>query len=277
MAKKQPAPEEKAILRAMDEKSKKSLRLNFILQGFTLLTAIASLVMFFVDDNRGLDTTVFQLMQCVMALVIFNVPLFISRKFKCYIPNFITILLYIFIFMHFILGEIYRAYDNILLYDKFLHTSSGMVFCLLSLSIVWLFNNSEDGKVKLSPFFVVLFTFCFTLTLEYLWEIVEYGCDRLIGLNMQRWQDSIVETLPNGDTVHSVPWGNAIADTMGDMIVNVVGSFVMCVIIYVSMKKKPDWFKGKVIMTEKQFEKIVMKEDAPSSDPEQDEKSDKRE
>lgn len=271
MAKKQPAPEEKAILRAMDEKSKKSLRLNFILQGFTLLTAIASLVMFFVDDNRGLDTTVFQLMQCVMALVIFNVPLFISRKFKCYIPNFITILLYIFIFMHFILGEIYRAYDHILLYDKFLHTSSGMVFCLLSLSIVWLFNNSEDGKVKLSPFFVVLFTFCFTLTLEYLWEIVEYGCDRLIGLNMQRWQDSIVETLPNGDTVHSVPWGNAIADTMGDMIVNVVGSFVMCVIIYVSMKKKPDWFKGKVIMTEKQFEKIVMKEDAPSSDPEQDE------
>lgn len=277
MAKKQPAPEGKAILRAMDEKSKKSLRLNFILQGFTLLTAIASLVMFFVDDNRGLDTTVFQLMQCVMALVIFNVPLFISRKFKCYIPNFITILLYIFIFMHFILGEIYRAYDHILLYDKFLHTSSGMVFCLLSLSIVWLFNNSEDGKVKLSPFFVVLFTFCFTLTLEYLWEIVEYGCDRLIGLNMQRWQDSIVETLPNGDTVHSVPWGNAIADTMGDMIVNVVGSFVMCVIIYVSMKKKPDWFKGKVIMTEKQFEKIVMKEDAPSSDPEQDEKSDKRE
>ncbi|RXZ61968.1 hypothetical protein ESZ91_06150 [Candidatus Borkfalkia ceftriaxoniphila] len=277
MAKKQPAPEEKAILRAMDEKSKKSLRLNFILQGFTLLTAIASLVMFFVDDNRGLDTTVFQLMQCVMALVIFNVPLFISRKFKCYIPNFITILLYIFIFMHFILGEIYRAYDHILLYDKFLHTSSGMVFCLLSLSIVWLFNNSEDGKVKLSPFFVVLFTFCFTLTLEYLWEIVEYGCDRLIGLNMQRWQDSIVETLPNGDTVHSVPWGNAIADTMGDMIVNVVGSFVMCVIIYVSMKKKPDWFKGKVIMTEKQFEKIVMKEDASSSDPEQDEKSDKRE
>ena len=277
MAKKQPAPEEKAILRAMDEKSKKSLRLNFILQGFTLLTAIASLVMFFVDDNRGLDTTVFQLMQCVMALVIFNVPLFISRKFKCYIPNFITILLYIFIFMHFILGEIYRAYDHILLYDKFLHTSSGMVFCLLSLSIVWLFNNSEDGKVKLSPFFVVLFTFCFTLTLEYLWEIVEYGCDRLIGLNMQRWQDSIVETVPNGDTVHSVPWGNAIADTMGDMIVNVVGSFVMCVIIYVSMKKKPDWFKGKVIMTEKQFEKIVMKEDASSSDPEQDEKSDKRE
>lgn len=46
MAKKQPAPEEKAILRAMDEKSKKSLRLNFILQGFTLLTAIASLVSF---------------------------------------------------------------------------------------------------------------------------------------------------------------------------------------------------------------------------------------
>lgn len=261
MGKRRRVLEEDAVLRAMYEKSKKSLRLNHILQLITLLTAIASLVMFFVDDNRGLDTTVFQLMQCILALLVFNIPVFISRRYKCYIPNFITILLYIFIFMHFILGEIYRAYDHISLYDKFLHTTSGGVFCLLSLSIVWLFNNSDDGKVKLSPFFVVLFTFCFTLSLEYLWEIVEYGCDRLFGINMQRWQDSIVETLPNGNTVHNIPWGNAIADTLGDMIVNVIGAFVMCTIIYISMKKKPDWFQGKVIMTRKQFEEIIMKQD----------------
>lgn len=266
MSRRRRATENDAVLRAMYEKSKKSLRLNHILQAITLLTAVASLVMFIVDDNRGLDTTVFQLMQCILALVVFNVPLFISRRFKCYIPNFITVLLYIFIFMHFILGEIYRAYDHILLYDKFLHATSGGVFCLLSLSVVWLFNNSEDGKVKLSPFFVVLFTFCFTLSLEYLWEIVEYGCDRLIGLNMQRWQDSVVETLPNGNTVHSVPWGNAISDTMGDMIVNVIGAFVMCTVIYISMKKKPDWFRGKVIMTEKQFEEIIMKNETSSNE-----------
>ena len=267
MKKRGKALEQDEVLRAMYEKSKKSLRLNHILQAFTLLTAITSLVMYFVDDNIGLDTTVFQLMQCIMALVIFNVPLFISRKFKCYIPNFITVTLYIFIFAHLILGEIYRAYDNILLYDKILHTSSGVIFSLLSLSIVWLFNISKDGQVKLSPFFVVLFTFCFTMTLEYLWEIVEYGCDRILGLNMQRWQDSIVENLPGGNVVHDIPWGNAIKDTMGDMIVNVIGCVVVCIIIYISMKTKPDWFQGKVIMTEKQFQTLVMEQPNETSAP----------
>lgn len=284
MGKKHIAEEEEAVLRAMFEKSKKSRRLNYILQAFTLVTAIASVIMFFVSDNHGLDTTVFQVMQCILAILVFNIPLFISRKFKCYIPNFITILLYIFIYMHFVLGEIFRAYDHIFLYDKFLHTTSGMIFCLTSLSIVWLFNNSEDGKVKLSPFFVVLFTFCFTLTLEYVWEIIEFGFDRLFGLNMQRWQDSIIEgaeVIADGETVnaaaHSVPWGNAIADTMGDMIVNVIGSLVMCALIYVSMKKKPNWFTGKVIMTEKQFKRLVMQKQENSADSVPETEKEKRE
>lgn len=184
-------PEEEKVLIDLRKKGRRTLILNYILQTLTLLTAIASLIVFFVDDSRGLDITINHIFQCVGALVVLNIPMIISKKFRCYIPNFITITLYIFAFAHFVLGEIYRAYDHVFLYDKILHTTGGVIFAILSFSVIWLLNNSESKKIKLSPFFIVLFTFCFTMTVEYVWELVEFGVDRLFGANMQRWQDGI--------------------------------------------------------------------------------------
>lgn len=258
-------PSEDEVLLALRKKGKRALVLNFVLQGITLLTAISSLILFFVDDTRGLDITVNHIFQCVCALVIFNIPMIISKKFRCYIPNFITVTVYVFAFAHFVFGEIFRAYDNIFLYDKILHTTGGVIFAVLSFSVVWLLNNSEGKKVKLSPFFIVLFTFCFTMTVEYVWELIEFGMDRLFGLNMQRWQDSIIEgsqIVVGGEvvdgTAHDIPYGNGLKDSMTDMIVNVIGCLVVCVFAYIGMKRKPDWFENKVILTEKQFMRIKM-------------------
>lgn len=258
-------PSEDEVLLALRKKGKRALILNFILQGITLLTAVSSLILFFVDDTRGLDITVNHIFQCVCALAIFNIPLIISKKFRCYIPNFITVTVYVFTFAHFVFGEIFRAYDNIFLYDKILHTTGGVIFAVLSFSVVWLLNNSEGKKVKLSPFFIVLFTFCFTMTVEYVWELIEFGMDRLFGLNMQRWQDSIIDgaqIVVGGEavdgTAHSVAYGNGLKDSMTDMIVNIIGCLVVCVFAYIGMKRKPDWFENKVILTEKQFMRIKM-------------------
>ena len=129
--------------------------------------------------------------------------------------------------------------------------------------MIWLFNNSEDRRVKLSPFFIVLFTFCFTMTVEYLWELVEFGMDRIFGMNMQRWQDSIIEGAeivadgqPVEGTAHSIPYGNGLKDSMVDMIVNVLGCLLVCIFSYIGMKRKPNWFENKVILTEKQFRSL---------------------
>ncbi len=249
--------EEEEVLLALRKKGRRTLILNYILQAVTLLTAIGSLVLFFVDDSRGLDITVNHIFQCVGALVVFNVPRIVSKKFRCYIPNFITITLYVFAFAHFVLGEIYRAYDNVFLYDKILHTTGGVIFAILSFSVVWLLNNSEDKKVKLSPFFIVLFTFCFTMTVEYVWELVEFGMDRLFGMNMQRWQDGLTQ-LPDGSYVTDPSYGSGLKDSMTDMIVNVIGCLIVCVIAYIGMKRKPMWFENKVILTEKQFRRIKL-------------------
>lgn len=250
-------PEEEKVLIDLRKKGRRTLILNYILQALTLLTAIASLIVFFVDDSRGLDITINHIFQCVGALVVLNIPMIISKKFRCYIPNFITITLYIFAFAHFVLGEIYRAYDHVFLYDKILHTTGGVIFAILSFSVIWLLNNSESKKIKLSPFFIVLFTFCFTMTVEYVWELVEFGADRLFGANMQRWQDGITQ-LPDGSYVTSPAYGSGLKDTMTDMIVNVIGCLVVCIVAYIGMRRKPNWFENKVILTEKQFRSIVI-------------------
>lgn len=250
-------PEEEKVLIDLRKKGRRTLILNYILQTLTLLTAIASLIVFFVDDSRGLDITINHIFQCVGALVVLNIPMIISKKFRCYIPNFITITLYIFAFAHFVLGEIYRAYDHVFLYDKILHTTGGVIFAILSFSVIWLLNNSESKKIKLSPFFIVLFTFCFTMTVEYVWELVEFGVDRLFGANMQRWQDGITQ-LPDGSYVTSPAYGSGLKDTMTDMIMNALGCLVVCIVAYIGMRRKPNWFVKKVILTEKQFRSIVI-------------------
>ena len=230
--------------------------LYYLLQVLTLMTAIASLVMYIVK-REGLETTANQIFMCVMALICINIPAFLEKKFKFYIPNYISIILYVFIFAHYVLGEVLRVYDHSIVFDKILHTTSGVIMSFIGFSFIFMLNKTNPEKMKLSPFFIVLFTFCFTMTTEYVWELFEYSADRLLDLNMQRWQDGITETLENGSVISSVPYGSGLKDTMGDMAVNILGCLGVCVYALVGMKLKPDWFDGKLILTDHQIDALA--------------------
>ena len=162
--------------------------------------------------------------------------------------------MYVFIFAHYVLGEVLRVYDHSIVFDKILHTTSGVIMSFIGFSFIFMLNKINPEKMKLSPFFIVLFTFCFTMTTEYVWELFEYSADRLLDLNMQRWQDGITETLENGSVISSVPYGGGLKDTMGDMAVNILGCLRVCVYALVGMKLKPDWFDGKLILTDHQID-----------------------
>ena len=95
------------------------------------------------------------------------------------------------------------------------------------------------------------------MTTEYVWELFEYSADRLLDLNMQRWQDGITETLENGSVISSVPYGSGLKDTMGDMAVNILGCLGVCVYALIGMKLKPDWFDGKLILTDHQIDALA--------------------
>ena len=124
--------------------------------------------------------------------------------------------------------------------------------------------------MKLSPFFIVLFSFCFALSIEYIWELVEYAVDtvtyRLSGFigasNMQRWKDGIVTAggapvSAEGGYVTSSLRGTGLKDSMMDMLVNIIGAAVVCGVALIGLKLRPDWFEGKRLMSYKKIPEYV--------------------
>ena len=248
------------------KKNKKADRILWwvliISTALVFLSAIASVIMYAVQDTTGsLETTVNQLLMSFLALLSFFIPVFFRKKLKIYVPSFLLIIIYFFIYAHFVLGEIYRVYDSSIVFDKILHTTGGIVIALIGISVVYSLTNMKNGKVRLSPFFVVLFAFCFALAIEYLWELFEFSVDRLTDMNMQRWKDGVIATnpegYPEGSVVSSVPYGSGLKDSMGDMFVNVLGALGVCVISFVILVKKPQWFEGRVIISEKKMKKLA--------------------
>lgn len=242
--------------------------LYWVILAMTLLTsasAVYSLVKCILGSEGMLETYINQIQMCVLALVCLNIPVFFQRKLKVRIPGFIAVIVYLFIFIHFILGEIYRFYDHYILFDKILHTTGGAIIAFIGFSVVLSFTNLESRKVKLSPFFIVLFSFCFALSIEYIWELIEYAVDsiscRLAGFdraaNMQRWKDGVLAVNPDGTYVTSVAQGSGLKDSMTDMIVNVVGALVICGIALAGLKFRPDWFEGKRLMSYKKIPEYV--------------------
>lgn len=226
-----------------------------IVQVLIILTMIWSIVGLFTDDNK--DVRANQIFLSIMGLLLLNVPSFISRKWRIYIPSNLQILAVIFIFAHFILGEIFRVYDYSLLFDKILHTTSGLAFAAVGFSLVNLLNESKNTHLELSPFFVALFSFCFSMMIAGVWEIFEFTMDSITGGNMQRWQ--II-----GDILEiENPGRVGLIDTMGDIIVCLIGSFIVSAAGYISLKTKGNWLNRIMIRSVKDLDKA--KEEAMES------------
>lgn len=69
--------------------------------------------------------------------------------------------------------------------------------------------------VSMSPAFAALFTLCFALALDVLWEIYEFTVDALFQTNMQKY------ALEGGEALAGQA---ALQDTMGDLIVDFIGA-----------------------------------------------------
>lgn len=220
-----------------DQKSVKIVTL--ILQILILITIIWSIVEIVMDkeNSNGFN----HIFLALLGLILLNVPAFIAKKWHLYIPSRLQIIAIVFIYAHFILGEIYRIYDYSLVFDKILHTTSGLAFAALGFSLVNLLNESKNTHLSLSPFFVALFSFCFSMMIAAVWEIYEFSIDSLTGANMQRWQ--IV-----GDVLNIKDPGRVgLIDTMGDIIVCFCGSLFVSVLGYISLKSKKNWLNGYLI------------------------------
>ena len=196
---------------------------------------------------------------CILCLLLFSIPNFISKRFAIQLPVFLQVVIMIFIFSAEILGEVNAYYVRIPLWDTMLHTANGFLMAAIGFSLVDIFNRSERFLVKLSPVFVAIVAFCFSMTIGVLWEFFEFGMDMLFHTDMQK--DFFVSAIhsvalnPNG---HNVPvhmeiqsllvngedWMAAyggyldigLIDTMKDLFVNFIGAVAFSIIGYIYIK-----------------------------------------
>ena len=205
---------------------------------------------------------------CILTLILFVIPFFIEDKFKVSIPNVLEIIILLFIFSAEILGEIQNFYNIIPNWDMILHTLNGFLAAAIGFSLIDILNSTDKFHIKMSPIFVALVSFCFSMTVGVVWEFFEYTADNLLSTDMQK--DTIVTKISSvnlknanafdpevitGIDETSIYYGdNAITisdgyldigliDTMEDLVVNFIGAITFSILGYFYIKKR-DKYKG---------------------------------
>lgn len=122
---------------------------------------------------------------CGFTLLLFTIPTFIEDKLKIEFPTVLESTVYVFIFAAEILGEINNFYGMIPYWDTMLHTLNGFLCAGVGFSLVDLLNENSE-KLNLSPFFVSVMAFCFSMTVGVFWEFFEFGMDQFVNTDMQK-------------------------------------------------------------------------------------------
>lgn len=149
-------------------------------------------------------------------------PYLIEKKTKVYLPISLQTVIVILIYLAEGLGETQKFYYTIPWWDNMVHMASGGVLGILGIIFVYLLNKNKVNKIQLSPFFVVLFAFCFAIMIDVIWEIYEFGMDRIFGMNMQKFR---------------LAGENGLVDTMTDLIADTIGGFIVSLVSYNILKK----------------------------------------
>lgn len=216
---------------------------------------------------------------CLLTLLLFLVPTFVERKLRISLPNTLEVIIILFIFSAEILGEISAFYLRFPWWDGLLHTLNGFLMAAIGVSLVDILNQNEIFKFKLSPFFVALVGFCFSMTIGVIWEFFEFFMDYFVKTDMQK--DAVLkiissvtlhpmhENVPivvdgieevilqgehmtvNGVSVQAYPMklggylDLGLLDTMKDLFVNFIGAVVFSVsgYFYIKTREKGEWIR----------------------------------
>jgi len=194
---------------------------------------------------------------CVLTLILFLVPSFIEKRIHIDIPDTLETIILLFIFSAEILGEIQEYYILYPYWDTVLHTINGFLAAAIGFSLIDILNKHDRFAISLSPVFVGLVAFCFSMTIGVVWEFFEFGMDQIFGYDMQKdtYLTAINSVLlnPNGNnvpvnvafdqvTVNGQVWNSYIdiglIDTMMDLIVNFIGATVFSFFGYFYIKHR---------------------------------------
>ena len=197
---------------------------------------------------------------CLLVLVLFMLPFFIQQNFGIERPSTLEIIILLFIFAAEILGELKCYFITFHHWDTMLHTTTGFLCAATGFALIDILNRNSRIKFQLSPIYVALVAFCFSMTVGVLWEFFEFGMDRLFQMDMQK--DTVVNSITSvmlDPTNSNIPvtidgitsvqvngqelgFGGyldiGLYDTMKDLFVNFIGAVVFSAIGYFYIKHR---------------------------------------
>lgn len=226
---------------------------------YNILRLLVILVMVLQILNRNYENAYI----CILTMLLFALPSFVERRLHIDLPDALEVFILLFIFAAEILGEIQEYYLIFPFWDTILHTINGFLFAAIGFSVVNILNEDKRTSMSLSPFYMALTAFCFSMTIGVLWEFFEWAMDSFFGLDMQK--DTILTAFntvnldPNGHNV-AYPVRNVVDtilvyadgtqqrlglggyldiglhDTMMDLVVNLIGATVFSIVGYFYVK-----------------------------------------
>ena len=202
-------------------------------------------------------------------------PTFVSKNFGINFPETLEIIILLFIFAAEILGEISAFYQKVPFWDSMLHTVTGFLAAAIGFALVDVLNRNTRFKFMLSPVYMAVVAFCFSMTVGTLWEFFEFFMDQVFNLDMQK--DFAISTIAStslsdkyanevvtirnivstsvtdasGNVYNLADYGVVgyldvgIIDTMKDLFVNFVGAVAFSIIgfFYVKSRGKGEFAK----------------------------------
>lgn len=252
---------------------------------YVILRVLVIIMMILQIFNRNFENVFL----CILTLFLLIVPSFIQVEFKIELPTTLEMIILLFIFCAEILGEISSFYLRFPMWDTILHTMNGFLAAAIGFSLVELLNENDKIKFQLSPIFVCVVAFCFSMTIGVMWEMFEFSMDQFLGTDTQK--DTIVHkitsveldstrsnipiTIDDIDDVmingQSLGLGGyldvGLYDTMEDLIVNLIGAVVFSIFgfFYIQTKGKSK-FASRFIPRRKKksedFKRIIQKKEA---------------
>ena len=235
--------------------NKATLAVYLVLRGLVILALIRSAL------RRDFESVFL----CGLTLGLMIMPSIFSRKLRIELPGTLEIIILLFIFAAEILGELNSFYVRVPNWDTMLHTLNGFLCAAIGFALVDMLNRSDRFSFKLSPVYLALVAFCFSMTVGVLWEFFEYFGDTMLRLDMQK--DTVLHAIRtveldptrsnrvvavkdiadviivHGDgTQQALGLGGyldvGLNDTMKDLIVNFIGAVVFSVIGFFYVKEK---------------------------------------
>lgn len=152
------------------------------------------------------------------------VPLLLASRWSLNLPLPFLLATTLFFFASIFLGEAFDFYERFWWWDLTLHGSSAVGFGLIGFLFVFMLFEGDRFAAPASA--LAMIAFCVAMTIGAVWEIFEYGMDQIFGLNMQK---------------------SGLDDTMGDLMINAVGSLIASVTGYLYIAHSSGGLLGRAL------------------------------